>query len=178
MWNSFNEDQKNVNFIFFIGSFVLFHPVPCLPLFWPFSWWRLSGKYLCWSLSSLTRKTFHSSCLLSLLWSFIFSEWKLLPCIFRGKLIACDIDDEVSSILLSCLQLYFASDDFVSSLARDYQILWKKSVRLMVVFQASSLLSLRTNEQNCCICNLLSVLLLQKPRNMAMFSFLSGHHLY
>lgn len=30
MWNSLNEDQKNVNFIFFIGSFVLFRPVPCL----------------------------------------------------------------------------------------------------------------------------------------------------
>lgn len=30
MWNSFNESRKNVNLIFFIGSFVLFCPVPCL----------------------------------------------------------------------------------------------------------------------------------------------------
>lgn len=30
MWNTFNENQKNVKLIFFIGSFVLFHPVPCL----------------------------------------------------------------------------------------------------------------------------------------------------
>lgn len=46
------------------------------------------------------------------------------------------------------------------------------SVALMSSFQASSLLALRTNAKNCYICNLLilSALLLQNPRNVAMFS--------
>lgn len=30
MWNSFNENQKNANLTFFIGSFLLSYPVPCL----------------------------------------------------------------------------------------------------------------------------------------------------
>lgn len=122
MWNSFDEDQKNVNLIFFIGSFVLFHPVLCLNTLAFFDLFLMKVKWevswLC-SLSILTRKTFHSSYLLSLLWPFIFPESELLHWIFREKLIACGIDDEVSSLLLSCLRLYFASDDFVSSLARD-----------------------------------------------------------
>lgn len=48
----------------------------------------------------------------------------------------------------------------------------KTSVWLMGSSQASSLLALGTNVKNCYICNLwiLSVLLLQKPRNVATFS--------